>query len=61
MSNFSCLTLREPEKCSRKNIDMKKKKKIKHMYLKQLELDTSIFYSQIPQMQLIVHVFSVCY
>lgn len=26
MSNFSCLTLREPEKCSRKNIDMKKKK-----------------------------------
>lgn len=38
-----------------------KKKKIKHMYLKQLELDTSIFYSQIPQMQLIVHVFSVCY
>lgn len=59
MSNFSCLTLREPEKCSRKNIDMKKK--IKYMYLKQLELDTSIFYSQIPQMQLIVHVFSVCY
>lgn len=59
MSNFSCLTLREPEKCSRKNIDMKKK--IKYMYLKQLELDISIFYSQIPQMQLIVHVFSVCY
>lgn len=28
MSNFSCLTLREPEKCSRKNIDMKKKNQV---------------------------------